>query len=140
MTKREIPDLPGFNRWWAAWPANKPGGYSRKAAKSQCLAIWVRCHHETQSETIVRHVEWLKTTADWLKDGGAYIPMPITYLRQQRWDGAEIPDSAATQAETKEQYIARMQAEREASKGTAPPAEVRAKIAQLVGGATRRIA
>ena len=95
MTKREVPDLPGFNAWWAAWPKNVTGGYSRKAGKNMCLTIWARCHHESQAETILRHVEWLKTTADWLKDGGAYIPMPITYLRQQRWDGADIPEPGA---------------------------------------------
>lgn len=135
MTARQVPDLPGFNRWWAAWPANKPGGYSRKAAKSQCLAIWARCHHETQAETIVRHVEWLKTTADWLKDNGSFIPMPITYLRQQRWDGAEIPEPPAAVVENDTQAYLRKEAEHRARAA----AEAKAR-AQLGGGATRRIA
>jgi hypothetical protein len=78
--------MTGFDAFWAAWPRNP-----RKGGKAECLKRWIKHHHETQTETIVAHVNWMKTTADWLKDNGAYIPMPLTYLNQQRWDGAEIP-------------------------------------------------
>ena len=27
----------------------------------------------------------MKESADWTKDGGAFCPMPLTYLSQQRW-------------------------------------------------------
>lgn len=81
---------PGFDAFWAVWPKNTQT-YSRKGGKSECLKRWVSRHHETQADQIVKHVAWLKTTADWLKDGGAYIPAPLVYLNQQRWDGAEIP-------------------------------------------------
>jgi hypothetical protein len=81
-----------FNKFWAIWPQNKVGGYQRKGGKAMCLKTWIKCHHDTQADTIIKHVEWLKTTADWMKDGGAFIPMPQTYLNQQRWDGADIPE------------------------------------------------
>lgn len=80
----------GFEQWWAAWPKNITAGYQRKGGKSKCLQAWIKGLYWTQADTIIKHTEWMKTTPDWLKDRGAFIPMPITYLNQQRWDGAEI--------------------------------------------------
>lgn len=82
---------PEFERFWRAWPSNG-GRYSRKGGKAACLAVWNRRYHFTQTDQIIKHVEWLKTTADWLKDQGAYIPAPLVYLNQQRWDGADVPE------------------------------------------------
>jgi hypothetical protein len=123
-------DTPGFTRWWAAWPANRKGGYERKGGKTTCLKRWITHHHETQADSIIKHTEWMKTTEAWLKDEGRFIPMPITYLNQMRWDGAEIPETAMP--ESKEQYIQRQQAEREAAQAKVVPAppEIRAKIAE----------
>jgi hypothetical protein len=58
-----------------------------------CAAKWAKFGYDNQLETILKHIAWLKTTPDWLKDRGAFIPMPITYLNQQRWDGCEIPEA-----------------------------------------------
>lgn len=80
-----------FESFWAIWPRNQ-GRYSRKGGKSECLKVWAKRYHDTQIEQILKHVAWLKTTADWLKDGGAFIPAPLVYLNQQRWDGADIPE------------------------------------------------
>ena len=85
---------PNFEAFWSAWPKNG-GRYSRKGGKAACLAVWNKRYHFTQADTIIKHVEWLKTTEAWLKDQGAYIPAPLVYLNQQRWDGAEIPDTFA---------------------------------------------
>lgn len=93
---------PDFERFWAAWPKNS-GRYSRKGGKAACLAVWNRRYHFTQADQIIKHVEWLKTTADWLKDQGAYIPAPLVYLNQQRWDGADIP--AAFEAVEEEKAV-----------------------------------
>jgi hypothetical protein len=82
--------MTGFELFWSTWPRNTQT-YSRKGCRSKCAALWITRHHESQTETIVAHVRWLKTTEQWLKDGGAYIPAPLVYLHQQRWDGAEIP-------------------------------------------------
>jgi hypothetical protein len=110
----------GFNDWWSAWPKNTPGGYQRKGGRAQCLARWIKGCYWTQAETIIRHTEWMKTTADWLKDRGAFIPMPITYLNQQRWDGAEIEDSPEAKPYKPVQ---------QAADNPAPmPSDVRAKI------------
>jgi hypothetical protein len=86
--------MTGFEAFWQAWPSNTQT-YSRKGCKAECRKRWIKHHHETQAEQIVKHIEWLKTCADWLKDGGAYIPAPLVYLNQQRWDGADIPTPKA---------------------------------------------
>lgn len=82
---------PDFERFWAVWPKNG-GRYSRKGGKAACLSVWNKRYHFTQADQIIKHVEWLKTTEAWLKDQGAYIPAPLVYLNQQRWDGADIPE------------------------------------------------
>ena len=81
--------MQGFEMFWSAWPKSP-----RKGGKSECLKRWIKRHHESQTETIVAHVKYLKTTMDWLKDNGMYIPAPVVYLNQQRWDGAEIPSES----------------------------------------------
>ena len=77
-----------FEQFWAAWPKS-----IRKGGKSVCLARWKKGLYDGCAEQIVKHVEWLKTTDQWRKDNGAFIPAPLVYLNQQRWDGAEIPDN-----------------------------------------------
>jgi hypothetical protein len=88
---------PEFDMFWSAWPRNG-GGYSRKGGKSECIKVWNKNYNKTQIETILAHVAYMKTTEAWLRDMGAFIPMPITYLRQARWDGADIPKSAVERA------------------------------------------
>ena len=81
----------GFDRFWAAWPKNP-----RKGAKQECSKKWKKYYCETHVDQILKHVEWMKTTDQWRKDNGAYIPAPLVYLNQQRWDGAEIPETKTT--------------------------------------------
>lgn len=113
-------DTPGFTRWWAAWPANRKGGYERKGGKTACLKRWVAHHHETQADSIIKHTEWMKTTEAWLKDEGRFIPMPITYLNQMRWDGAEIPEAPAeARRDDTARYLAEQEAHRAAARAEA---------------------
>ena len=125
-------ETPGFTRFWSCWPRNVAGGYSRKGAKQECLKLWQRGHHETQADTICKHVAWLCTTADWLKDAGMYIPAPAVYLRQQRWDGADIPEPAPTSAPAGNAYLAELAAHKAQSGGPTP--EQRAKLAAVRSG------
>lgn len=74
----------GFAAFWSTWPANQ-----RKGGKPDCLKIWASKKLENHSDEIVDHVKTMIESSDWKKEGGAYIPLPSTYLRQCRWDGAE---------------------------------------------------
>lgn len=109
----------GFDRFWAAWPKS-----IRKGGKSACLAKWKKHYYETHADQIIKHVEWMKTTDQWLKDNGAFIPAPLVYLNQQRWDGAEIPEP--------KKVVTMDQEYRERNKNVTPmPDHIREKLAQL---------
>ena len=126
----------GFDQWWAAWPGNARGGYQRKGGKSLCLARWVKGLYWTQADQIIKHTEWMKTTEDWKKSNGMFIPMPITYLNQMRWDGAEIEIVVPVQSVYVDPALKKIMDDR--SIAVAPNAEVRAKMAELLGRRARQ--
>lgn len=78
----------GFETFWAEWPS---GG--RKGGRAECLKVWRKEKLEAQAASIVAHVKALKTSREWLADGGQFIPAPVVYLRQKRWDGADVGSS-----------------------------------------------
>ena len=53
------------------------------------MQVWGRAKLESIAEQIVSHVERMAATPDWTKEGGAYVPAPLVYLNQRRWDGAD---------------------------------------------------
>jgi hypothetical protein len=74
---------PGFALFWASWPKS-----DRKQSQGKCLAAWKKAGAESNTAQIVAHVESMKA-GPWRKDDGQYIPAPLTYLNQRRWEGAE---------------------------------------------------
>ena len=112
----------GFERFWKAWPAS-----TRKGAKSECRKKWEKHYCETQTDQIIKHVEWLKTTEQWIKSNGAFIPAPLVYLNQQRWDGAEVPEIKPKEAI--DPALAKIEADRK--KAVPIPEHIRARLAQL---------
>ena len=83
-------NMDNFERFWNTWPKS-----FRKGGKSACRVKWKKFYCETCADQIIKHIEWMKTTDAWRKDDGAFIPAPLVYLNQQRWDGAEIPAAPA---------------------------------------------
>ncbi len=80
----------GFNAFWAAWPS---GG--RKGGRSKCLVLWKRERLELQATVILLHIDSLKASPGWTKDGGQFIPAPISYLNKRSWDGADLCEQSA---------------------------------------------
>jgi hypothetical protein len=113
-----------FERFWKEWPSNP-----RKGAKSKCKQTWEKTYCDTQSDTILKHLAWLKTTEQWIKSNGAFIPAPLVYLNQQRWDGADVPDLVVKPERDPE--LTRLEEERK--KAVPMPEEVRLRLAQLRG-------
>jgi len=112
-----------FEDFWKVWPSNP-----RKGAKSKCKQVWIKSYCDTQADQIIKHVQWLKTTEQWLKSNGAFIPAPLVYLNQQRWDGAEIPEIKRTESV--------LEAIEESRRSSVPmPDDIRAKLAALRGRA-----
>lgn len=87
-----VDDLPGFAEFWKTWPSN-----DRKASKGKCLEAWKKAGAEKDAAAVLAHVERMKLSQSWRKDGGAFIPAPLSYLNQKRWDGAsdETPESGS---------------------------------------------
>lgn len=78
--EKAAPD--GFLNFWKAWPAS-----SRKGGKPECLKRWLARGLEDSAPAIVAHVEAMKSGKQWADP--QFIPAPLTYLNQSRWDGAE---------------------------------------------------
>jgi hypothetical protein len=80
--RREEKDilLDKFNEFWKAYPSS-----NRKVNKSGCMKLWQSQNLEAIGDKIINHVKIMADT-DWKKDNGQYIPMPATYLRQERFD------------------------------------------------------
>jgi hypothetical protein len=91
----------GFERFWQAWPAG-----IRKVAKAQCLRRWQAAGCEAFTDRVLASVRDHKASADWLKDGGAFIPAPLVWLNQSRWEAVLEPAPSAS-------LIASGEAERE---------------------------
>lgn len=70
-----------FESFWAEWPSHE-----RKGAKAQCLAVWKRKGFDASAVRILDHVRAMKSSDGWIR---GFIPAPLTYLNQARWDGAE---------------------------------------------------
>lgn len=114
----------GFERFWKAYPSTP-----RKGAKKQCEEKWAKYMCEHSADQIIKHVVWMKTTEQWLKGNGAFIPAPLVYLNQQRWDGAEVPDMP-TKPEI-DPAVAKL--ERDRQNAVPMPEHIRAKLAELRG-------
>jgi len=70
----------GFDSFWAAYP--------RKEAKLKASTAWRKLSVGDRHFAIV-DVERRKLSPQWLKDGGAYVPHPATFLSGRRWQDHE---------------------------------------------------
>jgi hypothetical protein len=114
-----------FEQFWTAWPKNP-----RKGGKAICQAKWSKLKLDLQADQIIKHVEWQKTTEAWKKANGTFIPAPLVYINQQRWDGADIPEMEITLSVAyKDPALAKIEAD---SKKAAPmPDHVRQTLQRL---------
>lgn len=111
--------MDAFERFWAAWPSSP-----RKGAKSQCRAKWEKMKLDIQINEILAHVNFMKKSEQWIKPGGSFIPAPLVYINQMRWDGAEIPEEVE-KVDAVQEMAQRLQG------GTAMPAELRERLKAL---------
>lgn len=84
--KEGIPDgePAGFASFWSTWPKS-----DRKQAKGECLKAWKKAGAEPHAALVVGHVERMKASPGWTKQGGEFIPAPLVYLNKRSWEGAE---------------------------------------------------
>ncbi|HLO61714.1 MAG TPA: hypothetical protein VK165_01990 [Azonexus sp.] len=79
----------GFATFWKQYP--------KKVAKPQAMKAWKKLKPSDQVLIgLMAALEKQKACADWLKDGGQFIPYPATWINSRRWED-EAP-AAAIQA------------------------------------------
>lgn len=86
-----------FGRFWAAYP--------KKVGKANCERWFAR--HKVDEEALQAMLDslaYLKTTEQWQKDGGQYIPNPQTWLNGRRWED----ESAKPPQREKVTYIGKL--------------------------------
>ncbi len=73
-----------FNVFYAEYP--------KKKDKAEAIKAFTKLKPDDELlETILTAIRKQKTTDDWLKDNGNYIPLPSTYLNHRRWEDEIVP-------------------------------------------------
>lgn len=70
-----------FQDFWEAWPP-----HIRKAAKEQCRRKWASKGLDERADLVIATVLSLKDSDKWREEGGRWIPAPMTWLNQDRWE------------------------------------------------------
>ena len=74
----DIKDL--FKTFWSAYPNKQGKAKARKTWESKVKTVEL-------ANQIVKHVEIRKLSdPQWTKDRGEFIPLPTTFLNQERWE------------------------------------------------------
>lgn len=83
-----------FTRFYTAYP--------RREGKEKALQTWLKLNPNAElAETIISHVERRKET-DWCGKDRQYIPLPATFLNQQRWTDELMPATRRMEAADRE--------------------------------------
>ena len=78
----------------------------------------------------------MKTTDQWKEKNGAYIPAPLVYINQMRWDGADVPEIEITVSVAfKDPALRKIEEDRK--RAVPPSLETLAKLAELRKGVTQ---
>jgi uncharacterized protein YdaU (DUF1376 family) len=85
--KKKVEVSPEFLSFWAAYP--------KKVGKGTAEAAWANATLP-DIDTILKALHKAKQSNDWIKDRGAYIPHPSTWLNQRRWEDSGMDFAALT--------------------------------------------
>lgn len=75
-TKSSSADDAGFESFWNAYP--------RKVGKGAAINAWRKA--KPPIDAVLSAIRKARQSPDWLKDRGAFIPHPSTWLNQARWE------------------------------------------------------
>ena len=86
-----------FAEFWKAWPKGK-----RKVAKKRCNEKYVRIlrNKESTHAIIMDGLDRWKKCNEWTKDNGMFIPAPIVWLNQERWEADFNPENEPAEKST----------------------------------------
>ena len=86
MTERGETDE-SFARFWAAYP--------RKVGKLAAARAFAKARGAERLEALLAALALQKTSGEWLRDSGRFIPHPATWLNQGRWEDELRPAAGA---------------------------------------------
>lgn len=70
---------PSFEKFWSAYP--------KKEGKKKAFDSWKRAKVDTgKLATILEAIERQKKSEKWTTENGRFIPMPVTWINQARWE------------------------------------------------------
>ena len=84
-TENETETKKSFESFWSFYP--------KKQGKKKAFESWQKLspnHELTQS--ILKAVSLQSQSEQWKKDGGQFVPMPATWLNQERWNDEPITE------------------------------------------------
>lgn len=88
------PVLNRFDDFWKSYP--------KKASKKTALKAWKRLKlSDRDVDKILTSLEAHKSSDQWVKDAGRFIPHPATWLNQERWDDELTVSSAGPRLKDK---------------------------------------
>ncbi len=58
--------------------------YPKKVGKADAYKRWAK--EKPRLEDVLNALKWQRTSEQWLKEGGQFIPNPSTYINQHRWE------------------------------------------------------
>lgn len=84
------PHKSGFDRWWDQYPKH------RRVAKARCRRMWERKGLDASVDQVLEVLTADCASPQWRKDDGQFIPLPMTWLNQDRFErDVEASPSAA---------------------------------------------
>lgn len=121
-----------FAEFWALYP---PG--PRKVNKRGCEAKWKARKLDAIADVIMFGLrKWIESEA-WAERNGAFVPMPATWLNQDRWEAADMlkPAPAKIAVQATQELLADMSRHAQEAARVAPETiqrarEVRQRIMQ----------
>lgn len=117
-----------FEAFWADYP--------KKVGKGAALRSWLRIRPtQDLADRILGALAAQKQSEPWLKDNGQFIPHPLTWLNQRRWEDEGVAQSPLAKPErdpkqvwkTQENYLAALKAGAVVPKQRVPEWEPQAK-------------
>lgn len=117
------PDKPddGFAEFWKAYP--------RKVGKGAALKAWGKIKSKADTlQAILQAIAWQRTSKDWTKDDGQFIPHPSTWLNEQRWLDEQPGKPADAIPFDREAYEAKRKADNKAAREAYMAAEEAATV------------
>jgi hypothetical protein len=88
--------LEAFSEFWRAYP--------KRVGKGNAEAAWKKNGCDRLLPQIIAAVQKCKSSADWTKEAGQFIPHPATWLNRRGWEDELTPIQPNLHSQKSEKY------------------------------------